>query len=236
MQLYFKQLKAGRDFGRDNPVAQQMDNLIYLIGDRDARQAVVVDPAWDIPALLGQLDADGMELTGALVTHYHPDHVGGHLFGHDITGLAELMASRPVKVYANVHEVGGVEAVTGLSHSDLQPVEGGETLRVGDLPIQFLHTPGHTPGSQCFLVGDSGLVSGDTLFVGACGRVDLPGSDPEAMYESLTQKLARLDDGVVLYPGHDYGRTPTDTMGGQKQTNPSLQSKNLKAWLHTRGL
>ena len=236
MDLYFKQLKAGRDFGRDNPAAQQMNNFMYLVGDRAARKAVVVDLAWDVPAVLAQLDADGMQLTGALVTHYHPDHVGGHLFGHDITGLAELMKARPVKAYVNKHEADGVLQVTGLSKTDLHQVDGGDTLQVGDATIHFLHTPGHTPGSQCFLVNDSSLVSGDTLFVGACGRVDLPGGDPAAMYESLTQKLGRLSDDVVLYPGHDYGRTPTDTLGDQKRTNPYLAAKNLQQWLRTRGM
>ena len=236
MDLYFKQLKAGRDFGRDNPAAQQMNNFMYLIGDTTTRQAVVADPAWDIPAVLRRLEADGMELTGALATHHHPDHVGGHLFGHDITGLAELLGSKPVKVYANTHELDGMAAVTGLSRSDFSAVTGGDTLQVGEVTITFLHTPGHTPGSQCFLVNGSGLVAGDTLFIGACGRVDLPGGDPQAMYESLTQKLARLPDDVVLYPGHDYGRTPTDTMGSQKRTNPYLQAKNLKDWLRARGV
>ncbi len=236
MELYLRQLKAGRDFGQHDQAATQMQNFVYLVGDKAARKAVVVDLAWDVPGVLAQLDADGMELVGALVTHYHPDHVGGHLFGHDIAGLAELMKARPVKVYAHKHEVDGVEVVTGLSKSDFHPVEGGDTLRVGDATIHFVHTPGHTPGSQCFLVNNQGLVSGDTLFIGACGRVDLPGGDPAAMYESLTQRLARLDDDVILYPGHDYGRAPTDTLGHQKQVNPFLTATNLKQWLQTRGM
>jgi hydroxyacylglutathione hydrolase len=236
MALYFRQLKAGRDFGVHDPAAQQMDNFIYLIGDRATREAVVVDPAWDIPAVLSRLEADGMKLTGALATHYHPDHVGGHLFGHDISGLAELLAAKPVRVHANAQEVEGLQAVTGLSRSDFTAVTGGDTLRVGEVTIAFLHTPGHTPGSQCFLVNGTGLVAGDTLFIGACGRVDLPGGDPKAMYESLTQKLACLADDVVLYPGHDYGPAPSDTMGSQKRSNPYLQARNLQDWLRTRGM
>jgi hydroxyacylglutathione hydrolase len=236
MGLYFHQLKAGRDFGRRDSAAQQMNNFIYLIGDTASRQAVVVDPAWDVPAVLDRLEADDMLLTGALVTHYHPDHVGGHLFGHEISGLAELLAAKPVKVYANPHELAGLQAVTQLSRSDFTPVSGGEVLPIGEVRIEFLHTPGHTPGSQCFLVNGNALVAGDTLFIGACGRVDLPGGDPKAMYESLTQKLARLPDDVVLYPGHDYGRTRTDTLGAQKRTNPYLQAKNLQEWLRARGV
>ena len=234
MDLYFKQLLAGRDFGRANPFAGQMANFIYLIGDRETKECVVVDPAWDVPGLLAQVEKDGMKLTGALVTHFHPDHVGGDLFGHAIQGLPDLMAKNPVKVYAEKEEVDGVCFVTGLSPGDFKPVASGDKLKVGEVEIQFIHTPGHTPGSQCFLVNGRGLVSGDTLFIDACGRVDLPGSDPEKMYESLTQKLAKLPDDVVLYPGHDYGDWPSAPMGDQKKTNLYLRMGSLEDWLRLR--
>lgn len=235
VDLYFQQLLAGRDFGRANPFAGQMANFIYLVGDRDRRECVVVDPAWDVPSLLDRVDRDGMTLTGALVTHFHPDHVGGEFFGASIQGLAELLAKRPVKVHANKEEVDGLCFVTGLSPGDVTPVESGDVLLVGDLPVRFIHTPGHTPGSQCFLVNDQRLVSGDTLFIGACGRVDLPGSDPEQMYESLTQKLAKLPDDVVLFPGHDYGDRPSAPLGEEKQTNVYLKPRSLDDWLRLRG-
>jgi glyoxylase-like metal-dependent hydrolase (beta-lactamase superfamily II) len=104
---------------------------------------------------------------------------------------------------------------------------------VGDVEIKFIHTPGHTPGSQCFLVGDR-LVSGDTLFIGGCGRVDLPGANPSQMWESLTQKLARLDDNVRLFPGHNYGGDQS-TMGREKQNNPYLTMPSLQDWLSMMG-
>ncbi|MHB8419845.1 MAG: MBL fold metallo-hydrolase [Myxococcales bacterium] len=235
MDLYFEQLLAGRDFGRANPFAGQMANFIYLVGDRDSRECVVVDPAWDVPAILDRVDRDGMKLTGALVTHFHPDHVGGAFFGASIQGLPDLAAKRPVPVYANKEEVDGLCLVTGLSPTDFKAVESGDSVKVGGVPIQFIHTPGHTPGSQCFLVDGKRLVSGDTLFIGACGRVDLPGSDPEQMYQSLTQKLAKLPDDVVLYPGHDYGDRPSAPLGDEKRTNRYLKMGSLEDWLRLRG-
>ena len=105
--------------------------------------------------------------------------------------------------------------------------------------MRFLHTPGHTPGSQCFLVEEPGqpgrLVSGDTLFLGSCGRVDLPGSDPEAMYHSLNGTLKRLPDDTLLYPGHHYSAEPFDTMGHEKRTNPFLRVASLDQFLMFMG-
>ncbi|MHB1845837.1 MAG: MBL fold metallo-hydrolase [Deltaproteobacteria bacterium] len=231
MALYFRQWLAGRDFGLSNPVAGQMANFVYAIGDDETRECVLVDPAWDVPGLLARLDRDGMTLKGALVTHYHPDHAGGGFMGYSVEGLAELMAARPVPVHANAAEIDGLTQVTGLSRSDFVPARSGDALALGRVSVQLIHTPGHTPGSQCFLVDGARLVSGDTLFIGACGRVDLPGADPAAMYESLTQKLAKLPDDVVLFPGHDYGEAPSDTMGGQRRTNRFLRVPSLDAWL-----
>ena len=176
--IYFKQLLSGVDLGTQDPSARSMANFIYLIGDRETGECVVVDPAWDIDGVLKVVEEDGMKLTGALVTHYHPDHVGGEIFGIEITGLAELMEKNPVPVYVNKHEAEGLKQVTGISMSDMKQVNGEDKLKVGSVEISFLHTPGHTPGSQCFRVADS-LVAGDTLFLQGCGRVDLPGGNSE---------------------------------------------------------
>src|ERR1044071_4195325 len=183
MGLYLKQLLAGRGFARTNRFAAQMANYVYLIGDEEQRVCMVVDPAWDVSELIGIVDAEGMELVGALVTHYHPDHIGGEIFGFKIEGLSELMRLRPVKIYVNLHESAGVRAVTGISSSDMVSVDGGEQIDIGSIPLTLLHTPGHTPGSQCFLVGGN-LISGDTLFIDGCGRVDLPGGNAEQLYFS----------------------------------------------------
>ena len=228
-QLYFRQLLAGRDFARGDPLAPQMVNFVYLIGDRETGDAVAVDPAYGVQELVEILDADGLRLRGVLATHWHPDHLGGDLMGHSIRGAAELTAKVPAKIVVHKAEVPFVHRVTGLSASDLTAVEGGDEVMVGNLKVTLVHTPGHTPGSQCFLVGNA-LVSGDTLFIGSCGRVDLPGSDPEDMYRSLGT-LAQLPDQTILFPGHNYADRPRSTIGDEKRTNMMLRFKSLGDFL-----
>jgi glyoxylase-like metal-dependent hydrolase (beta-lactamase superfamily II) len=234
MGLYLKQLRAGRDFAVNDPFAGQMANFVYLIGDDDTRECFVVDPAWDIDGIVGFVDREGMKLEGALVTHYHPDHVGGQIFGHSISGLADLLATRPVKVHVNNEEREGIAIVTGLSQSDLVGHSGGDRLSIGSIEITLLHTPGHTPGSQCFLL-ESAVISGDTLFIGGCGRVDLPGGDPKQMYHSLTHVLAKLPDQILLMPGHDYASRPVSTIGDEKKGNYYLKMGSLGDWLKLMG-
>lgn len=230
-----RQLLAGRDFAKDDTIAGQMANFVYLIGDTGSKECVLVDPAWDIKGLLDIVDDEGWRLIGVLVTHYHPDHIGGDLFGFKIKGLVELISQRAVKVHVNEKEAAGVMKLTGLSKSDIELRKGGDALEVGDGKIEFLHTPGHTPGSQCFLI-DSLLVSGDTLFINGCGRVDLPGGDPEQMYYSLTRVLGTLPDETVLYPGHNYSAEPFAVMGEVKQRNYVMRVKDLSSWSRLMGL
>jgi glyoxylase-like metal-dependent hydrolase (beta-lactamase superfamily II) len=169
-----------------------------------------------------------------LVTHYHPDHVGGDLFGLSVEGIGRLLEVAPVPIYVNKHEAPGLKKVTGVSDSDLKKVDDGDTLDLGGQELRFLHTPGHTPGSQCFLIGNR-LVSGDTLFVQGCGRVDLPGGDSEALYYTLTQKLSRLPPSTVLYPGHHYGPTETSTIGEELEKNYYLRIRSLEDWRRLMG-
>jgi hydroxyacylglutathione hydrolase len=222
--LYFVQLPVG-----------EMANLAYVIGSRSTREALLVDPAWSVDALLDRAEADGMRVVGALVTHHHQDHVGGEIFGLSIEGLGRLLARTPVPIHVNAREADAVRRAAGVAPSDLVRHEGGEDLRLGRVRVRLLHTPGHTPGSQCFLVeSDAGagrLVSGDTLFLNSCGRVDLPGGDPEAMYRSLDGVLKRLPDETVLYPGHLYAPEPFSTIGAQKQSNPYLRAATLEQFL-----
>jgi len=234
MGLYVRQLLAGRDFGESDPVAAQMANFIYLIGDDEKRMCMVVDPAWDIPGIIDFIDREGMTLIGALVSHYHPDHVGGNIFGHDIAGLAELMSLRPVMVHLNKAENDGVKKVTGLSDSDIEAHDGGDEIAIGGVTVKLLHTPGHTPGSQCFLTS-SALISGDTLFIGGCGRVDLPGGNPEDMYHSLTQVLSKLPSETVLFPGHNYASKPVSTIGDEKKQNRYMRINSLADWNRLMG-
>lgn len=233
-RFYFKQLLTGVDIAQSDPSARSMANFIYLIGDRETRECMVVDPAWDVDGLLKILEEDEMKLTGALVTHYHPDHVGGHIFGMDIIGLPRLMEKNPVPVYVNKHEAAGVKQVTGLSDSDLKSVDSEDKLKVGEIEISCLHTPGHTPGSQCFRV-DDGLIAGDTLFLQGCGRVDLPGGNSEELYHTLTRRLTKIQDEVVLYPGHNYGGNGSAPMGTVRETNHYLQIETLEDWLRLMG-
>jgi hydroxyacylglutathione hydrolase len=229
-RLYFRQLLAGRDIAAHDPVARQMVNFVYLIGDRETGEAVAVDPAYDIEGLLAILDADGMQLTGALATHYHPDHVGGSMGGYTISGVRELLTLHPVPIHVQKDESPWVQRVTEASEGDLVEHDSGDTVLVGEIPIELIHTPGHTPGSQCFLV-DGNLVSGDTLFLQGCGRTDLPGGDPALLYESLTTKLSKVPDTAVLYPGHLYSPEPSATMAETRATNYVYRPKTLDQWL-----
>ena len=214
--LYVEQIQIG-----------QMQNFVYVVGSRTTREVALVDPAWDIDALLAHVEEQDLKPVAALVTHYHPDHVGGELMGHQIEGLAELIGKQDVKVYVHEQEADGLKKVTGLSNSDMTRVASGDRMQLGEIDVKFLHTPGHTPGSQCFRIHDR-LVSGDTLFIQGCGRVDLPGSDPDQMYESL-RRLASLPDETILLPGHNYSSTTSATMGDMKSSNVSLRIPDLES-------
>lgn len=231
--LYFKQLLGGRNFGTTNALAEQMENFVYLIGDRDSRECVAVDPAWDIQGIVDIAAQDGMKIVGALATHYHPDHVGGSIMGFNIQGLAELMQINPCHVHTHRLELAGMKQVTGLSDSDFVSHESGDIVKVGDIEIELLHTPGHTPGSMCFRLKDA-LVSGDTLFLQGCGRVDLPGGDSEQMYETLTQRLSSIPGETILFPGHAYGGENA-SMENVRKTNSMLRVKDMATWVRIHG-
>jgi glyoxylase-like metal-dependent hydrolase (beta-lactamase superfamily II) len=229
-RLYFRQLLSGRDFGRDDMVARQMVNFCYLVGDRETGEALVIDPAYDIDGILGVLESDNMTLTGVLATHYHPDHVGGSMMGIDISGVADLLERKSVPVHVQAPEAGGVCVVTGIDRADLVEHAGGDVVMAGTIPIELIHTPGHTPGSQCFLV-DNRLLAGDTLFLEGCGRTDLPGGDPRALYESITQTLAKVPDDATLFPGHLYSADPSATMGHTRRHNFVFMPRTPEQWL-----
>ena len=233
-EIYFRQLLAGRQVATSHPVAGQMANFMYLLGDPTSRQAFVVDPAWDVDSLLAIAREDDYSIAGALITHYHPDHVGGDLWGVEVEGVQRLLETAAVPLYVNKNEAEGLKKVTGVADSDMKKVDDGDSLELGSLSIDFLHTPGHTPGSQCFLVGDR-LVAGDTLFVQGCGRVDLPGGDPDQMYYSLTQMLAKLPADTILYPGHHYGPSETSTIGDELEQNAYMRVRSLEDWQHLMG-
>jgi hydroxyacylglutathione hydrolase len=208
-----------------------MMNFVYLIGCRESGEAAVVDPAWDVPAIIKMAQDSGLRIRHILLTHGHPDHVNG---------LEQLLKATDANVYIHADEVDYMRKVAqsfgmpldfmNQKSGNFRTVSDGETAHIGKVPLQFLHTPGHTPGSQCFLVENS-LFSGDTLFVDSCGRVDMPGGEPEKMWWSLNQKLRSLDDSIVLYPGHDYGGSSTSTLGEQKRSNPYMNYDSLQQFL-----
>jgi glyoxylase-like metal-dependent hydrolase (beta-lactamase superfamily II) len=221
-ELYVEQIEIG-----------PMQNFTYVIGSNATRQVVLIDPAWEIDGLLEHVQARGFDVVAALVTHYHPDHCGGGMRGQRVPGIAELLAKQPAHIYVHEREADGLKRVTGVSDSDLKRVASGDRMQVGNVEIEFLHTPGHTPGSQCFRVRHT-LVSGDTLFIDGCGRVDLPGSDADAMYDSL-QKLASLPEDTLLLPGHNYSHVPNATLADTKRINPYLRIPDLATWRGVMG-
>ncbi|AKK26176.1 MBL fold metallo-hydrolase [Mycobacterium sp. EPa45] len=227
-RLYFRQLLSGRDFAVGDMMAQQMRNFAYLIGDRETGDAVVVDPAYAAGDLVDALEADGMHLSGVLVTHHHPDHVGGSMMGFTLAGLAELLERVEVPVHVNTHEALWVSRVTGIPMSGLIAHEHGDTVSVGAIDIELLHTPGHTPGSQCFLL-DGRLVAGDTLFLDGCGRTDFPGGDVDEMFRSL-QQLASLSGDPTVFPGHWYSIEPSANLSEVKRSNYVYKASNLDQW------
>jgi glyoxylase-like metal-dependent hydrolase (beta-lactamase superfamily II) len=194
-----------------------MVNFVYAVGDRRTGECVLVDPAYAVKELVDIVGADAMTVTGALATHYHPDHVGGSMMGHSIEGIAELLEHVDCPIHVQHDEVEWVTKSTNVSVDHLVGHDSGDVLTVGGIDISLVHTPGHTPGSQCFFVDDR-LIAGDTLFLEGCGRTDLPGSDPVKMFESL-RRLAEVPDSTILFPGHRYSIASSATMDVVKETN-----------------
>jgi glyoxylase-like metal-dependent hydrolase (beta-lactamase superfamily II) len=197
--MFFKQIKY------------RGDNFSYIIADEASGEAVVVDPSFNVDAIILVLKDQNFNLKYVIDTHGHSDHTAGN------EGLRSAFHSKIV-----AHK---------LSHfnKDISVVDG-DTIRVGTITIKVLHTPGHTPDSICLLI-DGKLLTGDTLFVGECGRTDLPGGSAKDMYSSLLQKIARLDDSIEVYPGHDYGPFPNSTIAKEKQTNYTLQNRTLQQFI-----
>ena len=232
-RLYFRQLLSGTDFAAQDQMAQQMVNFVYLIGDTQTRECIIVDPAYAVNEIAEIVEADDMNLVGALGTHYHPDHVGGKMMGWNIEGISSLLERSEVPIHIQKSEMEWVTKTTGVSSTHLTAHEGGDVVQVGEIAITLLHTPGHTPGSQCFLV-DGKLVSGDTLFLEGCGRTDLPGSNPEDMYDSLNM-LAALPNDTIVYPGHRYSDPAFLAMGQVRETNYVFKPTSKEGWLQWFG-
>jgi glyoxylase-like metal-dependent hydrolase (beta-lactamase superfamily II) len=230
-RFYFRQLLSGLDFALDDAVAEQMVNFVYAFGDRESGDAVLVDPAYRPAELIDLVEGDGMRVSGVFATHYHADHVGGNLGGRaQIDGIVELLERIDVPIHVQADEAEWVTKRTGVGEGSLVAHGGGDVVAVGGFDVSLIHTPGHTPGSQCLLVNGR-LISGDTLFLDGCGRTDLPGSDPEEMYRTLTQRLSGVSDDTLLFPGHLYSAEPSAPMGDVRQHNRALVPASAEQWL-----
>jgi hydroxyacylglutathione hydrolase len=193
-----------------------MQNFVYLIGSKKTGEVAVVDPAWEVDRILEQAASMDVKVKYAFVTHTHFDH---------INGLSDMLDKTDAKVYVHKTET----ANTKIPDSQIVPTDHGHELEIGDVKIRFLHTPGHTCGSQCFEISGN-LVAGDTLFVHNCGRTDLPTGNREEMFSSL-KFLSELPANTILFPGHDYGPTPTSTIEEEKEQNPYMRIENLDEFL-----
>ena len=202
-----------------------LNNFLYLLGDPASMEMTVVDPAWDVPFLISQAKRLGYTITQVFLTHAHPDHVNG---------LDELLKSYNVPVYISKHEAPFLTAKL----KNLHPIENHTKLKVGTITAEALHAPGHTPGCQILFFEDKEssplAICGDVLFIDGCGRCDLPGGDARQMYHSLTHVIKKFPDSTIVFPGHNYGPTPTDTIGHQKITNPYLTSATEAEFLGER--
>lgn len=187
------------------------DNFSYVIADEASREAAVVDPSLNADAIIELLNYHSLKVKYVINTHSHIDHTAGNEY---------IRSSLGAKVV--VHRLSKVD-------KDISVVDR-DVIEVGKISIKVIHTPGHSPDGICLLV-DSKLLTGDTLFVGECGRTDLHGGNPEELYHSLFDKLLKLDDDVEVYPGHDYGSKTHSTIGEEKRTNYTLEKRTLKEFI-----
>lgn len=188
-------------------IKQHGDNFSYVIGDAFTKEAIVVDPSYNTDEIINILKAQNLKIKYVIATHHHTDHTKGN---------EELRSSFGAKIVA--HKLSKI-------NQDIA-VNDGDVIKVGSIDIKVIYTPGHTSDSICLLV-DNKLLTGDTLFVGECGRTDLPGGNPEDMYNSLFNKLLMFNDVIEVYPGHDYGPKPNSTIGEERKSNYTLKNRSL---------
>lgn len=193
-----------------------MQNFTYIVEDETTSEGIIIDPSWELDEIMRVVQKNNIKVKYIVNTHHHFDHTIGNDTIKNETGA-------PILQYK-----------TSTIKHDLE-VSDGDTIKFGDSELTVIHTPGHSKDSIC-LVGDGKIFSGDTLFVGACGRVDLPGGDVREMYHSLVNILRKMDDNLVMYPGHDYGSTPTSTMGAQKKMNFVMQPRTEAEFLEIMGI
>jgi hydroxyacylglutathione hydrolase len=193
-------------------VQQHGDNFSYIIADESTRETIVVDSSYNAGEIIRILKAENLKLKYLINTHSHSDHTAGN---------QELRSIFDAKIVA--HKLSRINA-------DVM-VNDGDTINIGSIPAKVIYTPGHTSDSICLLVDNKKLLTGDTLFVGECGRTDLPGGNSRSLYNSLFHKLLKLDDDVEVYPGHDYGLKPSSTIGSEKRSNYTLEPRSIDEFI-----
>jgi hydroxyacylglutathione hydrolase len=197
------------------------DNFITFIGDKASRTCAVIDPAWDAASILREAERLDVKIAAILCTHSHFDHVDQ---------VEALLATVDVPVHMLREEI----EFSGFRCNNLVPGRPGDTLRVGEhVDVTLVHTPGHTPGSTSYRLRGA-LATGDTLFVNGCGRCDFVGGDPEVMYGTLRTLASALPKDTIIYPGHDYGASPTSTLDAQLRDNPYLQLPTVQGFVQHR--
>ena len=190
------------------------DNFSYVIYCLKSKEAAIVDPSYDATKALDFISKNNLKLKYIILTHYHSDHT------KDTLKIKESITS--VKIISSKSDEENLGFNVDLYISD------NDELKVGDTNLKFILTPGHTQGGICIIVDNEVILTGDTLFIGDCGRTDLPGGSFEQMFKTLQEKIKPLPDHLIVYPGHDYGPKPFDTLGNQKKTNKVLLAKNLE--------
>ena len=197
-----------------------MGNYLYFLGDKQTKEIAVVDPAWDVNFILDKAKENDCKIAAIFITHDHSDHVNA---------VDELQAKTNVPIFVSKSE----SSFLGLQHANVKCLDDGGLVTIGSIEFEFIHTPGHTPGSQC-IKHENILITGDTLFIDGCGRCDLYGGDPKQMYDTLYKKLWKLDDSTIIFSGHKYGLAAYDTLGQQKKTNIYLTCKSKEDFLRHR--
>ena len=193
-------------------IQQHSDNFSYIMADETTREAAVVDSSYNAGEITHIIKAENLKLQYIINTHSHSDHTVGN---------QELRSIFSAKIVA--HKISRINAEI--------KVDDGDTLNIGAIPLKVIHTPGHTPDSICLLIDNKKLLTGDTLFVGECGRTDMPGGSSRKMYDSLFHKLLRLNDDIKVYPGHDYGSKPSSTIGEERRSNYTLEPRSLSEFI-----